>query len=130
MKQRIATVIAGIAAVTVITGAAIAEEHGQGMQHGKMMQDKQDMSGMKGMMKDMPMMMGGMMKRQVVATSDGGVVVVAGNLLLKYDENLDLVKKTTIEISDEDMQQMMKKMQKHRGMCRKMMGQTEPKKDE
>ena len=50
-------------------------------------------------------MMGGVMKRHVLATSDGGVVVVAGDRLFKYDE---------------DMQQMMKNMRKHCGMCRKL----------
>ncbi len=125
MKHRIAALIAGIVAVTVITGVAVAEEHGQGMQHGKIMQDQQEMSGRKkGMMKDMPMMqggmMGGMMKRQVVATSDGGVIIIVGNLLIKYDKDLELVEKTAIEISDEDMQRMTKTMKQHRGMCREM----------
>lgn len=123
MKQRIAVTMACMAVVTALTSLVIAEEHPQGMKQGKMMQGQEEMSGKKDMIKDMPMMqcpmMGGMMKRQVVAADDGGVFIVVGNLLLKYDKDLKLVKKTTIEIADEDMKQMMTKMKKHCGMCRK-----------
>jgi hypothetical protein len=104
MKHRIATMMAGVVAATFIAGAAIAEVNG--IQQGKM--------------KDMCTMQGGMMKRQVVATNDGGIIIIVGNLLIKYDRDLNRVNKTTIEISDEEMQQMMKKMVKHCDMCRRM----------
>lgn len=115
MKQHIATVVTGMVVVTMVAGSAHARMHGKMMDKDKDMHDKKEMK------KDMPMMHGGMMKREVVPSGDGGVIVVVGNMLLKYDKNLELVKKSTIEISDKDMEQMMKKMKKKCAMCRKMM---------
>lgn len=133
-KQRIAAMMAGVVVITAIPGAVMAEEPGQGMPHGRMMHGKKDMSEKKDMMKDMPMMpgrmTGGMMQRHVVASGDGGVIIVVGNLLLKYNEDLELVKKTTIEIREEDKQQMMRKMKARCDMCRKRMEKTGTKEDE
>lgn len=128
MKRTRIVWIASMTVIGFLAGQALAEEHGEeSMREHTMHHGKKDTGGKQGMMKDMPMMqktrghmMGGMMKREVVATDDGGVILVVGNLLLKYDEDLELVKKTTIEISDEDMRRMMEKMQKHCAMCRKM----------
>jgi len=78
------------------------------------------------MMEGMPMMrqmMGRMMQPQMVAAADGGVFVMVGNMLHKYDENLELVAKTEIEISEEDMEKMMGKMKEHHQKCRQMMQQ-------
>jgi hypothetical protein len=102
----------------------------------------QDMAGMKGMHMDsemdrmqgkMPMMqarmsmMQGMMKPEVVPTQDGGIVIVMGGFILKYDSELNLVRKTEIEIGSDDMKAMMKK---HKRMCRMMMGNKMNQSDE
>lgn len=60
------------------------------------------------------MMMKKMTTRGMVATSDGGVVVMAGNTLMKYDKDLNLVKETEIKI---DMEALMRKMKE----CKEMM---------
>ncbi len=83
----------------------------------------QGMEGMKGDMmgkgKDMGMnpmggmMMKAMMKKTIVATEDGGVIVLAGNKLMKYDKNLNLVKEVEIKIDMEAMQKNMKEMMKN-----------------
>ncbi len=76
------------------------------------------------MMQGMPMMrqmMGRMMQPQMVAGADGGVFVRVGNMLRKYDENLELEAETEIEISDEDMERMKDHHHKCRQMMRKMM---------
>jgi hypothetical protein len=56
-------------------------------------------------------MMGAFMDRTVVATSDGGVVVLAGEKLMKFDKNLNLVKEIEVKFDtaamDAWMQQMM-----------------------
>lgn len=43
--------------------------------------------------------MGGMMgARTMVASEDGGVIILAGNKLMKYDKDLNLVKEVEIKI--------------------------------
>lgn len=37
-----------------------------------------------------------MMHRKIIATEDGGVIVMVGNKLLKYDKDLNLIKKVEI----------------------------------
>ena len=122
MKRTGTALLTTLTVVAVFAGSVWAAEHGPGMHQRHNMHGKREMAGKKAMKRDMSKMqdrmMGGMMKRQVVATEDGGVIIVAGNLLLKYDENLELVKKTSIDISAEDMQQMKNDC---RGMCRQMM---------
>lgn len=125
MKQHITVVVTGVVVATLVAGTALAD------MHGKMMDKDKPMHGKMEMKKDMPMMqggmMGGMMKREVVPSGDGGVIIVVGNMLLKYDKDLELVKKATIEISDKDMEQMMQEMKKKCGMCRKMMQEKKTK---
>ena len=43
------------------------------------------------------MMMKGAMGASLVATSDGGVVVLKGNILTKYDKNLNVIQTVSIE---------------------------------
>ncbi|MBF0384359.1 MAG: hypothetical protein HQL27_00665 [Candidatus Omnitrophica bacterium] len=87
--------------------------------------------GMKGMMGDQPMMGKGMMKndmmvkcpihdmikgmleKTVIATSDGGVIVLAGNKLMKYDKDLNLVKEVEIKVDMEAMKKDMAEMMKN-----------------
>lgn len=85
----------------------------QGMHKGMPMMG-QHMMGMMGMMRQH------MMKPQITPLADGGVLVSTGNLLLKYDKDLNLVKKVQIDITDQDMQQMMKTMKKHCNMYQQM----------
>jgi hypothetical protein len=114
----LAVLVVGVFAISATRGA----EQG-GMDHPGRMGGKKKMG--KGMGGSMPMMgmMGGMGMghKQMVATQDGGIVVSMGNMLIKYDKDLELVKKTTIEISDEEMQGMMKKMKSRCVMMQKMM---------
>ncbi|OGX10736.1 MAG: hypothetical protein A2351_07020 [Omnitrophica bacterium RIFOXYB12_FULL_50_7] len=58
---------------------------------------KEEMPGMSmhGMEKKCASMMG---KAQMVATDEGGVIVLAGNKLLKYDADLNLVKEVEISL--------------------------------
>ncbi|MBF0594589.1 MAG: hypothetical protein HQL22_06445 [Candidatus Omnitrophica bacterium] len=53
-------------------------------------------------------MMGEMMDKKVVATSDGGVVVVMGNVMIKYDKDLNVVKE--VEIKSASLAMPMEKM--------------------
>ncbi len=72
-------------------------------------------------MGQMAMQMMGSMQRQMVATSDGGVIVLAGNKLLKYDKDLNLVKeveiKTEVELKIDagSVQDMIKNMKEKYG---------------
>ena len=40
---------------------------------------------------------------KMVATEDGGVVVLAGDRLLKYDKDLNLIKKVTVDVKPSAM---------------------------
>ena len=62
------------------------------------------------------MMMHEMMEKKVIATSDGGIIVVTGNKLLKYDKDLNLVKEVEIKMDNQEMQNMMKMIQKTTGL--------------
>jgi hypothetical protein len=54
-----------------------------------------------------------MAKTQMVSTDEGGVIVLAGNKLLKYDADLDLVKEVEVPVPAVDKQcPMMGKMMK------------------
>jgi len=50
------------------------------------------------------MMMKRMMEKSIIATSDGGVIVLAGNKLIKYDKDLNVVKEVEIKNEMEGMQ--------------------------
>jgi hypothetical protein len=115
-KTMILTVIVLVAAVG--TYVVMAQQNdGGGMMRG----------GMRGGMQGRGMMMGGdgmgmgmmMSNSALVATQDGGVIVLIGNELLKYDKDLNMVKKTEVQFDWENWQKM---MMEHRNM---MMGQSE-----
>ena len=65
-----------------------------------------------------PMMMKMMTEKTVGATSDGGIVVLAGNHLVKYDKDLNVVKEVDVKV---DMDAMKKDMEGMMKMC-PMMG--------
>ena len=128
------TFLIGIA-VIVTTGAVVAQhggmmkgkhgdDEGKSCMHGRMMHGKMMQGSMMGKMRghDMNgMMMGRMMQKKVIPTEDGGVVVMMGNKLVKYNRNLKKKGEATIKMSEEDMEQMMKNMQKMRKKCMQMM---------
>jgi len=70
------------------------------------------------------MMMKSMMSKQIVATTDGGVVVLAGNKIMKFDKNLNLVKEAEIKI---DMEGIKKTMMEGKGHYHMHKGKTESK---
>lgn len=96
-----------------------------------MMRDQPAMG--KGMMKsDMmgkcPMqgvMMKGMMEKTILMTADGGVIVSAGNKLVKYDKDLNVIKEVEIKIDIEAMQQTMRTMMKECPMMKSTMMEGE-----
>lgn len=61
------------------------------------------------------MMMKGMMERSMIAAVDGGVIVLAGNKLIKYDKDLNVVKE--VEIAT-DMEAVQKKMMRNCDMMK------------
>jgi len=71
------------------------------------------------------MMAGSMMMKTMTATPDGGVIVAVGNRLIKYDNQLNVVKDTEMKI---DMNQMFSSMQKimdNCPMCKAMQQQSQ-----
>ena len=119
-----------IAAVIIMgtSGLALAQ-----MDKGKeMMGDK----GMMGMMGDKGMgmcpMMGGMMSsmmgKSMVGTSDGGVIVLAGNKLVKYDKDLNVVKEVEVKMDMEGMQKNMMDMMKNCPMMKGVGGMNKSEK--
>lgn len=86
------------------------------------------MGGMgRGMMQDGMMMcpmcaaIGGAMMQTSLAQVKDGVIVAVGNRLIKYDNNLNKVRETTIEIDAAGMQQAMQQMMQHCPMHQRMM---------
>jgi mono/diheme cytochrome c family protein len=77
------------------------------MQHRNMMMQNNRMMGWSGMMGSM------MRSSSLVAGSDGGVIVLMGNELIKYDNELNLVKQVEINFNWENWQKM---MMQHRNM--------------
>lgn len=106
-------------AVALLFGGAFslsAESHMDQMMSGKKMQTAKSEECQPCRMHGKGMMAGnrGMMAREAIASEDGGVIIVAGPFLLKYDAELNLVKKVEIDLGPEDMKKMMarkKKMQ-------------------
>ena len=98
-------------------------------------QDKNEMTGGKGMMGKQGMMTehGKMMcdgccmmwhmlmDKSLVATPDGGALVMVGNKLQKYSKDLVLEKEVEIKIDIEGMQKTMKQMMEKCPMHKKMM---------
>jgi len=123
MRTAVGVLVAVALAVVVFTAVSTGGQRHMGGEYGPMMHERGQR-----MMEAMPMMggmMGGMMHRQVVALEDGGVVVAMGNMLFKYDEDLELVKKVELQVSDQDMQQMMQRRRRHWHMWDQMMGEEE-----
>ena len=108
MKKQFASLTVAIMLVglsSLASAQGMDQPMGKGMQKGDMMGQGKMM--MKNPMQDM--MMKAMMEKTMVATPDGGVIVMAGNKLLKYDQDLNLVKEVEIKI---DMESMRKSMMK------------------
>jgi hypothetical protein len=77
------------------------------------------------------MMMKGMMEKSMIAAGDGGVIVLAGNKLIKYDKDLNIVKEVEIKIDREAMQKNMMEMMKNCPMMKGgMMGEVTQEKSE
>ncbi|MDD5218678.1 MAG: hypothetical protein PHN49_04285 [Candidatus Omnitrophica bacterium] len=97
MKRFISVMV--IVGMVLIPAAAIAQESGA-VQEPSMEKGMPPMMGQGGPgMKHMGQ--GGtgmMMPKTMVASRDGGVFVIAGNQLMKYDKNLNLVKKAEIKM--------------------------------
>lgn len=92
-----------------------SEKMGMPMMAGKeKMMDHQRMGGV--------MMMKSMMPSGIVSVENGGFVVLAGNKLLKYDNNLELVKEAKVPMDMGGMQEMMQNMKNSCPMCQGMMG--------
>ena len=96
MKKGIAVITAVV--VLTVTGIAFAQmdDKGKGMMEGK--------GGMMGkgmMMKCMGMMQ--QMHSNMVATPDGGVIVSSGGKLIKYDNQLNVVKQVDLPKSEMGM---------------------------
>jgi len=109
-----------IVAIMFCSAIAFAQDSGEKKEptpEEKMQQKQIEKEQMGGMV----MQMMGVMQKQMVATNDGGVIVLAGNKLLKYDKDLNLVKevelKTDVELKMDvgSMQEMMKTMKEKYG---------------
>jgi hypothetical protein len=107
---------------SVIAFAQVPVEQNQTVAQEKAPAKQMDTARMGGM----AMQMMGAMQKQMVATNDGGVIVLAGNKLLKYDKDLNLVKEIEVKTEAElkidlgSMQNMMKNMKEKYGKHGKM----------
>jgi hypothetical protein len=115
--MRINIVVITTIFILTISGLAFAqtEDKGKGTMGDKagMMEGKGGMIGMMGMMQQM--------HTNMVASSDGGVIVISGGKLIKYDNQLNVVKQVDLPKSEMDMmgdKGMMDMMK----MCQKMTG--------
>jgi len=115
-------VIVSIMFCSVLAFAQGSDEKNQPVMDEKAQEKQMEKERMGGMI----MQMMGSMQKQMVATNDGGVIVLAGNKLLKYDKDLNLVKevelKTQFELKIDagSMQEMMKGMKEKYGKKNKM----------
>ena len=87
-------------------------------------------SGMQGMtekgqmMRMCPMhrtMIGSIMSISIAPTEDGGVIVLAGDKLIKYDKDLNLVKEVQVAFDTESAEKKMCSMIENCPMCKGMM---------
>jgi hypothetical protein len=81
------------------------------------------MMGQGGQMQGCPMcgmMTGAMMMKTMTATPDGGVIVAVGNRLIKYDNQLNVVKDTEMKIDMNQMFASVQKMMENCPLCRQM----------
>jgi len=94
---------------------------GRGMMRGGMMGQGGPMQGcaMCGMMT------GAMMWKTMTATPDGGVIIAVGNRLIKYDNQLNVVKDTEMKIDMNQMYSSVQKMMENCPMCRAMQQQSQ-----
>lgn len=86
--------------------------------------------GMKGMISTCPehaMMMSMMMKRTMLMTNDGGVIIMMGNKLIKFDKDLNMVKKAQIDLDIPGLEKMMKDIKEKCPMCTKLMSECQMK---
>lgn len=85
----------------LVMGYCFAERPSMAESQQSMLPEHKGMMAGKGKMGDRPMMakqaMAKMMPAQMVATKDGGVIILKGKTLLKYDRNLELIKKVDLE---------------------------------
>jgi len=93
---------------------------GGGMGRGMM----QGQAGPGGMMCPMCAAMGGAMMQKSIVQTDDGIIVMAGNKLIKYDNDLNKVKETTIDLDISGMQQTMSQMMQNCPMHQQMKQQT------
>lgn len=71
------------------------------------------------------MMTGAMMWKTMTATPDGGVIIAIGNRLIKYDNQLNVVKDTEMKIDMNQLATAAQKMMENCPMCKAMQGQAE-----
>ena len=67
---------------------------------------------------------------QVIPTDDGGVIVVLGNKLVKYDSELNEQQEVTVELSEEEMQALIRQRVELMQMCKEMMEELMPEEGE
>lgn len=91
---------------------------------GDMMKRWPGKRGMKGKPMMAGMMMKAMMQRTVVATSDGGVVVSIGKKMVKYDQDMNLVKEVEIPVDMAELKKDMMDMVKNCPMMKAQMGDS------
>jgi len=124
--KRMFVVLAAVATLALVPMTGLAQDQtsnsGQTPANQGMM-NRQGMMGAQGTMMTHPWpmgggMMGAMMGRAMVATEDGGVVVLSGEQLMKFDKNLNLVKKVELKIDTAAMDRWMKEMGSRCGWCR------------
>ncbi|MFC1508097.1 hypothetical protein ACFL60_00230 [Candidatus Omnitrophota bacterium] len=77
--------------------------------------------GKKGNLSMHGMMMEKMMPKNIAATADGSVIVLAGNKLLKYDADLNLVKEVEVKMDVEAMMKSMKECRANMAACKAKM---------
>jgi hypothetical protein len=68
-------------------------------------------------------MTGSMMMKTMTATPDGGVIVAIGNRLIKYDNQLNVVKDTEMKIDMNQIFSSVQKMMENCPLCRQMQQQ-------
>ncbi len=118
MRRKIGILIAvTVFFVTGVSALSFSQEKGKTGSNPMAERDvmKSDMMFRGVMMEKCPMyglMMKGMMEKLVIAAADGGVIVLAGNKLIKYDKDLNLVKEVEIKIDMEGMKKEMAEMMK------------------
>ncbi|MDG5816735.1 hypothetical protein QA601_16680 [Chitinispirillales bacterium ANBcel5] len=83
----------------------------------------------------MGMMMMGMcpmhtLQPQVIPTDDDGIVVVIGNRIVKFDSDLNQVEEVTVELSTQEMQQIIRQRAEMMNICREIMEEMSPEEED